>query len=193
MKKFVNNLILAIGLLSASTAILGQPAQELRPVSSVDLDKYAGRWYEIARYPNKFQKQCVGNTTATYTRKRNGKIEVLNECLKKDGTVNAAKGEAKIVDTATNAKLKVRFAPGFLSFLPNVWGNYWVIDLGPDYNYAVIGEPDREYLWILSRTPEMSDALYQRILGRVEERGFVPAKVQRTPQNLAAGRGTVLK
>lgn len=161
----------------------------LKAVASVDLNKYAGQWYEIAKYPNKFQKQCVGNTSAIYTLKGEGKIEVLNRCMKKDGTMNDAKGEAKVVDKTSNAKLEVRFAPGFLSFLPMVWGDYWVIDLARDYSYSVVGTPDRKYFWILSRQPEMSDSTCQDILRRAEQQGFVPAKVVRSPQGVASGKG----
>ena len=164
----------------------------LKTVPSVDLNKYAGQWYEIAKYPNKFQKQCVGNTTAVYSLKDEGKIEVLNRCLKKDGTVNDAKGEARVADRATKAKLEVRFAPGFLSWLPQVWGDYWVIDLPSDYSYSVIGTPDHKYFWILSRQPQMDDSTYQAILRRAEQQGFVPAKVIKTPQGLESGKGTAL-
>jgi len=165
---------------------------KLEAVPKVELDRYLGKWYEIAKYPNKFQKQCVGNTTATYSRKQNGRLEVLNECLKKDGTMEAAKGEAKIADKQTNSKLKVRFAPGFISFLPFVWANYWVIDLAPDYSYAVIGEPNRDYFWILAREPEMDDATYQQILRKAESMGFNPGRVEKTPQGVETIRGGVL-
>ena len=168
-----------------------KPAEVLT-VPSVDLNKYSGTWYEIAKYPNKFQKDCVGNTTATYTLKGEGKIEVLNRCLEKDGTVKDAKGSGKVEDERTKAKLKVRFAPGFLSFLSAVWGDYWVIDLAPDYSYSVIGTPDREYFWILSRTPELTDSVYQDILRRAEQQGFVPGKVVKTPQGVETGKGSVL-
>lgn len=166
---------------------------ELKTVPRVELNKYAGKWYEIARYPNKFQKACVGNTTATYTLKDKGKIEVLNQCLKKDGLMNSAKGEAKVADKATNAKLKVRFAPGILSFLPFVWGNYWIIELGSDYDHVVIGEPDRKYFWIMSRKPEMNDKMFQAILRRAEAMGYNPAKVERTPQNVETLKGGVIE
>ncbi|CAN5720233.1 lipocalin family protein [soil metagenome] len=179
-------------LIAAGVAIGAQARPELKTVASVDLNKYAGKWYEIAKYPNKFQKQCVGNTTATYSLKPNGKIEVLNECLTKDGTVDAAKGEAKIADTATNAKLKVRFAPKFISFLPMVWGDYWIMDLEPNYDYVVIGEPKREYFWVLSRKPEMDDATFQAILRRAEEQGFNPAKVERSRQGVETIKGGVI-
>ena len=164
---------------------------ELKPVASVDLSRYVGKWYEIGRYPNRFQKQCVANTTANYSMKPNGKIEVRNECTLKDGRLQSAVGEAKIVDKKTNAKLKVRFAPAAISFLPFVWGNYWIIDLDPEYGYVAIGEPKREYFWILSRNAVMDDALYQNILRRAEAMGFNPAKVENTPQNVEVLKGTV--
>lgn len=164
----------------------------LKTVSSVDLDRYLGKWYEIAKYPNRFQKKCAGNTAAEYTRKPSGAIEVLNKCVTSTGQIDEAKGEAKVVDRSTNAKLKVRFAPGLLSFIPNVWGDYWIIDLDPEYRWAVIGEPKREYFWILSRESEMNDATYQGILRRAEGMGFNPAKVEKTPQKLEILKGTVI-
>ena len=162
---------------------------DLKTVAKVDLKKYSGKWFEIARYPNKFQKQCVGNTTATYTTKTNGKIEVLNQCLKNDGLVEDAKGEARIVDKTTNAKLEVRFAPKFLSFISAVWGDYWIIYLDDEYQNVAIGDPKREYFWILSRQAKMDDATYQSILQKAETLGFNPAKVVKTPQNVESVRG----
>ena len=102
------------------------------------------------------------------------------------------KGEAKIVDKNTNARLKVRFAPPLLSFIPAVWGDYWIIVLDDKYNYAAIGDPDRKYLWILSRTPELDDATYQSILRRVEKLGFSPGKLDKTHQNMEAVKGAVV-
>jgi apolipoprotein D and lipocalin family protein len=165
----------------------------VKTVTSVDLNKYAGQWYEIAKYPNKFQDQCVGNATANYKLQGAGKIEVLNRCLKKDGTVEDANGAAKLnEDDKSNAKLKVRFAPGFISWLPQVWADYWVIDLADDYSYSVVGTPDRKYFWILSRKPSIDDGTYQSILRRAEQQGFVPAKVVKTPQGVEAGKGAAL-
>ncbi|MBC7899331.1 MAG: lipocalin family protein [Saprospiraceae bacterium] len=194
MKKIINISIFAAVLL-ASIAVHAQkdrPA-ELKTVASADLKQFSGKWFEIAKYPNKFQKDCVGNTTATYTVKQNGKLEVLNQCIKKDGTNIVAKGEGKVDEKAKGAKLKVRFAPGAFSFLPFVWANYWIIDLGPKYEYAVVGEPKREYLWILSRTPEMSDSAYQAILRRAEAMGFNPGKVEKTPQGVESIKGGVIE
>lgn len=186
-------LILFIFAISV-TATFSQTAasQPLRAVNGIDLQRYKGEWFEIAKYPNRFQKQCVANTTATYTLKENGRIEVLNECLKKDGTTASAKGEAKVGDNSNNAKLKVRFAPGFIGFLPFVWANYWVVELAPDYSYAVIGEPKRNYFWILSRTPTMPDGRYREILKRAEAMGFDPTQVEKTPQNASVRDRTVV-
>lgn len=183
-------LLLSINFISAAAQAQNKPAK-LAAVPSIDINRYQGRWYEIAKYPNKFQKKCVGNTTANYTLKQNGRIEVLNTCVKKDGTTDKATGEAKIPDKNQNSKLKVRFAPGFISFLPFVWANYWVIDIDPGYSHVMIGEPDRDYFWILSRTPEMKDATYQDLLRKAESLGFQPGRVEKTPQNVEALKGAV--
>lgn len=103
-------------------------AQELSAVDSVDLRRYSGKWYEIVRLPNRFQEKCAGNVTATYTILRNGEITVLNRCTTTDGDTSAAEGVARRAgDDEPNSKLKVRFAPSFLSFLPMVWGDYWIM------------------------------------------------------------------
>lgn len=175
-----------------SISASAQSKRELKTVDNVDLKRYTGKWFEIAKYPNKFQKQCVGNTTATYTIKENGRIEVRNECLLKDGNTETAIGEAKVDDKKTNSKLKVRFAPGALSWLPFVWANYWIIDLDKDYEYVAIGEPKRNYFWILSRKPTLGDATFQNILRRAEAMGFAPERVEKTPQNAEVLKGSVL-
>ena len=178
--------------LAASASAQTNKLPALQTVPNVDLSRYVGKWYEIAKYPNRFQKQCVANTTATYAMKAGGRLEVVNECVKKDGTGERAVGEAKIADKKTNAKLKVRFAPGALAFLPFVWGNYWIIDLDKDYGYVAIGEPKREYFWILARKPVLDDAVYQDIVRRAEAMGFSPAKIERSPQNAEVLKGSVL-
>jgi apolipoprotein D and lipocalin family protein len=194
MKKFVIAAFLALSaLVSANISAQTRSQNALETVASVDLKRYAGKWFEIARYPNKFQKQCVGNTTATYNFLPSGEIEVINQCVKKDGTTIDAKGKGRFADKTNNAKLEVRFAPGFLSFLPNVWGDYWIIDLDDQYNYAAVGDPKREYFWILSRQPEISDAVYQNILRRAEAKGFNPGKVVKTPQSVKIVKGAVIE
>lgn len=185
-------LILILAFIMSGTSVFGQSkAADLKTVESVDIERYTGRWYEIAKYPNKFQRSCVSDTTADYVIKSNGRLEVTNSCIKKDGKVNRAVGEAKIVDNATKARLKVRFAPAFLSFLGAVWGDYWIIELADDYSYAVIAEPGRDYFWILSRTPEMEDKTFEAILRRAEAKGFRPSRVERTRHT--AGSATPVK
>ena len=146
---------------------------ELEVVGAVDLSRYAGRWYEIARLPNRFEKKCADSVTATYTLRSDGKVDVVNSCRKANGEYTTAKGKAKIVDKKTNAKMKVTF------FWP-FYGDYWILDLGSNYEYAVVGSPDRDYLWILSRTPEVDEQLYQRLLAQMATRGFETERMIRT-------------
>ncbi len=193
MKKLIFFAVLTVFSLTFAVSAQSKNTNALQTVASVDLKQYSGKWFEIARYPNKFQKQCVGNTTATYTIKTNNKLEVLNRCLKKDGLIDDAKGDARIVDKQSNAKLEVRFAPKFLSFISAVWGDYWIIDLDENYKYAVIGDPKREYFWILSREAKMDDATYQNILRRAETKGFNPSKVVKTSQNVEVVKGEVIE
>jgi len=148
----------------------------LTTVDNVDLRRYAGKWYEIARYPNRFQRNCQSDTTAVYTLRDDGKVQVVNACREKNGKVRIARGTAKVIDKKNNAKLKVTF------FWP-FYGDYWVIGLSPDYQYAIVGEPSRKYLWILSRTPGMEETTYQGVLGLVEGLGYQPAKLQKTIQS----------
>lgn len=135
----------------------------VQTVAQVDIQKYAGVWYEIASFPLLAQKGCT-NVTATYTLRDDGDIDVFNRCRKYslDGEEDSVNGRARVVDKASNAKLQV-------SFLRPFWGDYWVIDLAPDYSYAVVGHPSRDYLWILSRTPTMPEDTYQSILKRLQD------------------------
>ncbi len=146
---------------------------ELEVVGAVDLSRYVGRWYEIARLPNRFEKKCADSVTATYTLRSDGKVEVVNRCRKANGDYTTAKGKAKIVDKKTNAKLKVTF------FWP-FYGDYWILDLGPNYEYAVVGAPNRDYLWILSRTPQLDEQLYQGLLAKMAASGFETERMIRT-------------
>lgn len=147
---------------------------ELETVPSVDLDRYLGTWYEIARYPAWFQRNCTA-VTAEYSLRDDGKIKVINSCRKKtiDGKLKQANGRAKIVDQASNAKLKVSFFGPF-------WGDYWIIDLDPEYTWAVVGMPSRKYLWILSRSPMMDEEVFQGIVSRLPEKGYDVTKLLMT-------------
>lgn len=151
-------------------------AQTLQTVSKVDLKKYAGKWYEIASYPTRFQKRCTC-TTAEYTVTDKDYVIVENRCNKDsvNGKKSYVKGKAFVKKNSGNAKLKVQF---FWPFR----GDYWIIDLADDYSYAVVSNPSKKYLWILSRTPQMSDLTYQQIIGRLKEKGFDLSKIKITQQ-----------
>jgi apolipoprotein D and lipocalin family protein len=165
---------------SAGTA--GKDLPPVKTVDKVDLSRYIGVWYELAHYPFWAQKNCHC-TTATYGLRPDGRISVLNQCRKGgcDGKLKTAHAVAWVVDKETNAKLKVRF------FWPFT-GDYWIIDLGKNYEYAVVSNPNRSYLWILSRTPEMASKVYEGILKRITEQGFDPAKLVISQQLTAAGK-----
>lgn len=153
----------------------------LRVVASVDLQQYAGLWYEIARLPNRFQKQCVNAVTAEYLLRADGTMTVVNRCRLADGRTTEAKGVARVAGPKTpNSMLKVRFAPSFLSFLPQVWGDYQIILLDPGYRHVVVGAPDRKYLWVLARTPEIDEATYGRLLDEAKNQGFDVTRIERT-------------
>lgn len=148
----------------------------LATVEKVDVARYMGRWFEIAKYPNSFESGCL-NVTADYTLKDDGTVRVVNTCRSADGLTetNRIEGFATVADTATNAKLTVYF------FFP-FGAPYWIIELDENYQYAVVGDPSRSFLWILSRTPVMDPAIYDRILQGLPDKGFDPARVELTPQ-----------
>ena len=158
---------LAIGAVFGAAIIAAADKQApMQVVSSVDLARYAGKWYEVARLPNRFQRDCASDTTASYTLRLDGKIRVVNSCRKSDGIIKSATGTARLAsDKEPNSKLKVSF------FWP-FYGNYWIIDLDPDYKWAVVGEPGRKYFWILSREPRLDDTLYQQVLDRAKQQGY---------------------
>lgn len=154
----------------------------VKPVPSVDLQRYIGTWYEIARYPNRFQQSCAGDVTATYATQPDGRVSVLNRCRRSDGTMNEASGVARPVEGGANARLKVRFAPAWLSALPFVWADYWIIGLAPDYSWAVVGTPDRKYLWVLGRAAALTDADWTAALAAAKANGFDTSRLERTKQ-----------
>lgn len=146
-------------------------------VDEVDLDRYLGRWYEIASFPQRFQRGCVA-TTANYTLRGDGRIGVENECRDRTfgGELRRAEGVAWVTDpNGSQAKLKVQF---FWPFR----GDYWILELDPEYRYAVVGHPSRDYLWILARTRTLDPLVYRTLLARIEEKGFDLARLIPTPQ-----------
>ena len=175
---------LALGSLTGCGSI-GVPTQgPPQTVDYVDLSRYVGRWYEIASYPVWFETNCTA-VTADYAPRDDGTIEVVNTCrkLNPDGQVQQIVGTARVADTTSNARLKVTF------FGP-LAGDYWIIDLDPDYRYAVVSDPARQTLFILSRTPELDAATYDGILARLAEQGFDINRLHRTPQATTAETGS---
>lgn len=163
---------------------LSAVAGELSTIASLDVPRYMGAWFEIAEYPTWFQKKCTGGgTTAEYRQQADGTVQVINRCRLESGVMNEAVATARQVGSATSPKLKVRFAPAWLSFLPFVWGNYWVIDLDEAYQLVAVSEPSQEYLWILARTPQVDPTAYNALLARLAQKGFDVSKLEPTRQD----------
>jgi apolipoprotein D and lipocalin family protein len=165
-------------LLFASACLLATPAfaqvhtpTSNLPVPSLDLARYAGTWHEIAHLPMFFQRKCVSDITAVYTPLKDGTLRVENSCRDKDGDLETATGTARSV-TGRSGALEVRFAPRWLSWAPVAWGDYWVVEIDPDYRWAVVGGGSREHLWILSRTPTMDRELFEDLRKRTIARGY---------------------
>ncbi|MCW0370415.1 lipocalin family protein [Xanthomonas sacchari] len=161
-------------LLLACLLCLALPLRAAQPVSSVaafDLGRYAGQWHEIAHLPVSFQKKCVGDVTAAYVLRDDGQVGVRNACRTASGDMLAADGVARRVE-GHPGRLQVRFAPDWLAWLPMVWADYWVIALDPDYQWALIGEPGRKYLWVLSRSPRMQRSVFEGIKAKAVAMGY---------------------
>ena len=145
---------------------------DLSTVASVDLSRYIGTWYEIARLPMWFQRHCV-DSKAIYSSRPDGLVGVHNECVTESGGVEQAEGVATVVDPKTNARLTVAFDNWFARlFGSSREGNYWILDLDPEYRTAMVGTPDRRYLWVLSRTPQLEDSTYRRLVDRARQLGY---------------------
>jgi apolipoprotein D and lipocalin family protein len=180
--KALHTLMFAALLLSAGAHAADPPP--LQSIPTLDAQRYMGRWYEIAKFPNRFQRKCVADASAEYRLLDDGRIRVVNRCKRSDGTIDEAVGVARQPGDSP-AQLKVRFAPSWLSFLPYVWGDYWVVDLDSDYQLAAVSEPTREYLWILSRTPRVEPDAYAALLRKLEAQGLDIARLQMTLQTEA--------
>jgi apolipoprotein D and lipocalin family protein len=182
--------LLRAALLGAALLASAGPAaaqQRLVTVPKVDLERYAGTWHEVARLPNRFQAQCLAEVTAHYTPRGDGTVAVVNRCrtTPEGDSVPAwdvAEGVARPVDPS-NAKLQVSFLPALLRWLPVGWGDYWVLELDPEYRWALVGEPGLRYLWVLSRSPVLQQDVLQGVLGRARQMGFPVDKVVLSAQN----------
>jgi apolipoprotein D and lipocalin family protein len=168
--------LLSLVLLLTGCRSTAPESSPLNTVARVDLERYTGRWYEIAKIPHPFQRQCVSDTTAQYARNADGTIAVVNRCRKADGTFDEARAIARVTDTTSNAKLEVSFF-SLLGWRP-VWGDYWILALGTDYDYAIVGEGTRRYGWILSRTPTLPDATRAALDQRLRALGYAPQQFE---------------
>lgn len=184
MHRIQHSLIAALlcgcSLAIANPVSASQPDAPLSPIAALDLPRYMGTWYEIARYPNGLQKKCAGFSRADYSLEPDGRVQVINRCRLRNGETDIALGTGRQIGAATSPRLEVRFAPAWLSFLPAVWGDYWIIDLDEDYQLVAVSEPRREYLWILSRTPQVEPRAYDALLERLGRKGFDTGKLMVT-------------
>jgi apolipoprotein D and lipocalin family protein len=179
MKKTIVALLVGLSTLASVNVFAQEP---LTTVPSVDVPRYMGVWFEIAKFPNRFQKMCASNTSAQYSARPDGTVSVRNRCTEVDGKVTEVEGQARQIGNASSPKLKVRFAPAWLSFLPFVWGDYWVIDIDTDYQLVAVSEPKREFLWVLSKTPTVSAKAYDDLLARLRAKSLDTSKLERTRQ-----------
>lgn len=170
-------IIILFAFLSISIFAQQQP---LKTVDYVDIKKYIGLWYEIAKIPNRFQSQCVKGTTAKYSLKENGEIEVINSCIDEEGETDKTEGIARIVDKKSNAKLEVSFF-SILGWRP-IWGDYWIIGLDENYQWAIVGTPSRKYGWILSRTPKLDQSTLDKIFSILKDQGYNPKDFENSNQ-----------
>lgn len=168
--------VAALSLGAFAARVLFRKRRPLPTVAYVDLPRYLGRWFEIARYPAFFERDCAKNTTAEYSVMASQRVRVENRCTTKDGHVKATAGVATVADERTNAKLKVRF--GLLAR-----GDYWIVGLDPDYRWAIVGEPGRRFLWILSRSPQLDEQTYASICATLPQIGYDPSQLVRTLQD----------
>jgi apolipoprotein D and lipocalin family protein len=167
---------------AASPVFAADTSPPLQTIESLDVPRYMGTWHEIAKYPNRFQKQCLRNTSAQYSLQKDGTVKVVNRCQLASGEMDEAEGQARQIGGVKSPKLEVRFAPAWLSWLPMVWGKYWVVDLDLEYQLVAVSEPSREYLWVLARTPKVDKAKYDALLLRLQAKGFDLGRLELSPQ-----------
>jgi apolipoprotein D and lipocalin family protein len=144
----------------------------LAPVADLDLERYAGTWHEIARLPMWFQRKCASDVTAHYVPRSDGTVAVHNACVTAEGKTISSDGVARRPDAYARAKLEVRFAPAWLSWVPLVWADYWVLAIDDDYRWAMVGQPGRKYLWILSREPSLDKATFDELKAKATAMGY---------------------
>lgn len=172
--------VVLIGLGMATMAYAKN--KPLHTVEKVELDKYLGVWYEVARKPMYFQNKCDRDVSATYTLNENGNIGVDNRCYTKDGQLNQSVGEAFIQNAPFNTKLKVSFLPESIRWLPVGRGDYWILKIDDAYQTVLVGEPRRRYLWVLSRSAQPDQAVVKEYLDYAQSIGYDIGNVIHTKQ-----------
>jgi apolipoprotein D and lipocalin family protein len=184
---FSRLLVAAASALVVATGQAAETPPALQSLPKLDVPSYMGTWYQVLWFPNRFQKQCVADTTAAYRALADGKVEVLNRCRLADGTVDQVLGVARPTGaieglTLRPAQLEVSFLPAALRWLPFGWGNYWVIKLADDGRYSVVSEPGRDYLWVLARQPQLTSVDEAEIRSFLQQQGFDLSRLQAHPQ-----------
>jgi len=173
---------LAAGLALATPAAgdLGDPAT----IAHADVDRFMGRWYEIARMPNRRESNCVRDVVATYERRNASAIRIVNVCRTADGELERVQGVARIRDGDSKAKLELRYAPLALAWLPFLWDDWWILEAAPEYTYMMTGDPSRRSLWIYARTPALDEATYGTLIAHAAAQGYDTSRLVRTPQTV---------
>ena len=172
---------MAIGASSILTLAHAQ-TDPLQAVEKIELNKYLGTWHEVARKPLYFQRKCDSNVTANYSLNKNGNIKVDNSCYTKDGKFKQTIGEAFVQNAPSNSKLKVSFLPKIIRWLPVGRGDYWVLKIDENYETVLVGEPDKKYMWILSRSQQPQPEVVQEYLNYAESIGYDLSDVIKTKQ-----------
>ncbi len=179
-------------MLSAASAQAQSAPPPLQALASLDVAAYMGTWYQVAWNPNRFQKQCVSDTAATYRDRGDGTVEVLNRCKLADGSLDSVLGVARPPSGAARieggrlmpARLEVSFLPRWLRWTGIGWGDYWVVDRAPDGRYAIVSEASRKYLWVLSRQPALTPEDEVAVRAKLQALGFDLARVQTHPHGV---------
>ncbi|WP_119155695.1 lipocalin family protein [Caldimonas tepidiphila] len=172
----------AAGTIAPPVATHGGGGEDPRTVPLLDLDRYAGDWYEVARLPTALERGCSRDASTRYTLRGDDTLVVTNRCVQDDGSVEAVTGIAQQPDPAAPGKLKLSFAPDMLRWLPFTWADYWVLHVDDDYSHAVVGTPERDHLWLLSRTPRMDDTTFHRLASLAAGQGYEVHRLRRTVQ-----------
>lgn len=176
-------ILLLLLLLMANSMPASAQAGSPVAVEHADVDRYMGVWYEIARLPNRLERDCATDVTSVYERRTDTAIRVTYVCRRSDGEEERTQGVARVRDTVSHAKLEMRFAPLALAWWPFVWDDWWILELAPEYTHMVVGDPSRQTLWILARTRDMDEATYRRLVAAAAAQGYDTASLVRTPQS----------